>query len=88
MAKKNTNTGKKLFDSLDAVPSMPEGYYSGDQPNPNLRKFVEEHATPYDPSSDKYSPSEHVPAITTDRSTPLFLMHSYWSKKPHGTVPK
>ena len=29
------------------VPQMPEGYYSSG-PNPNLQKFVEEHAKPYD----------------------------------------
>jgi hypothetical protein len=23
------------------IPKMPEGYYSGDKPNPNLRAFVE-----------------------------------------------
>ena len=33
---------------------MPEGYYSGDKPNPNLRRFVEENATPYDPEADDY----------------------------------
>lgn len=34
------------------LPPMPEGYYSCDQPNPNLRAFVEAHLQerPYDPS--------------------------------------
>jgi len=31
----------KLFKETTA--NMPEGYYSGDKPNPNLRAFVEEH---------------------------------------------
>lgn len=32
---------------------MPEGYYSGDKPNPNLRAFVEQHMKerPYDLTS-------------------------------------
>src|SRR5262249_11043476 len=36
--------------------------------------------------TDKYSVAEHIPPITTARSTPLFLMHSYWSKKPHEAI--
>lgn len=44
-----------------AVPQMLEGYYSGDQPNPNLRAFVEAHMKerPYDPATDAYD----VPAF-------------------------
>ena len=41
MAKKHNSRVKNLFQA--AVPQMPEGYYSGDKPNPNLRAFVEEH---------------------------------------------
>jgi hypothetical protein len=33
---------------------MPDGYYSSG-PNPNLRRFVEEHAKPYDPETDDYN---------------------------------
>jgi hypothetical protein len=33
------------------IPEMPEGYYSSG-PNPNLHRFVREHATPYDPEND------------------------------------
>ena len=43
MEKKKLDTGKKFFDSQDAAPMLPEGFYSGDQlSNPNLRKFVED----------------------------------------------
>lgn len=40
---------------------MPEGYYSGDKPNPNLHAFVEKHIKerPYDPETDDYD----VPAF-------------------------
>jgi len=43
------------------IPQMPEGYYSGDKPNPNLRAFVQAHLAerPYDPETDKYN----VPAF-------------------------
>ena len=39
MAKRN-ETGT-LFPNQSIV--LPEGYYSGDKPNPNLRAFVEAH---------------------------------------------
>jgi hypothetical protein len=41
---------------------MPEGYYSRDKPNPNLRAFVEAHLRerPYDPETDKYDVSRHL----------------------------
>jgi DNA modification methylase len=68
------------------IPQMPKGYYSGDQPNPNLRRFVEEHATTYDPASDDY----HVPPfdkpIKTTKATAIYNMHTYWSKKPHDAI--
>lgn len=68
-----------------AIPQMPEGYYSSG-PNPNLSRFVEEHATPYDPEHDDY----HVPPfdqpITTTKTTDIYNMHRYWSKKPHDAI--
>jgi len=68
-----------------SVPRMPDGYYSSG-PNPNLRKFVEEHATPYDPEHDDYNvPPFDVP-ITTTKATAIYNMHTYWSKKPHDAI--
>jgi len=68
-----------------SVPQMPDGYYSSG-PNPNLRKFVEEHATPYDPEHDDYNvPPFDVP-ITTTKATAIYNMHTYWSKKPHDAI--
>jgi hypothetical protein len=42
-----------LFPSPVAV--LPEGYYSGDKPNPNLRAFVDARlrGRPYDGATDK-----------------------------------
>jgi SAM-dependent methyltransferase len=81
--KKRTAQQPSLFKR--EIPQMPEGYYSSG-PNPNLRRFVEEHARPYDPESDDY----HVPPfdqpITTTKATAIYNMHTYWSKKPHGAI--
>ncbi len=67
------------------VPQMPEGYYSSG-PNPNLRRFVEEHATPYDPATDKYKVKPFDKPITTTKATAIYNMHTYWSKKPHDAI--
>ena len=55
LAKKKTGQKEQLFEQHEPVPVMPEGYYSGDKPNPNLRKFVEEHFKPYEPESDQFA---------------------------------
>lgn len=67
------------------VPKMPDGYYSSG-PNPNLRKFVEEHATPYDPETDDYNVPPFDQPITTTKATAIYNMHTYWSKKPHDAI--
>ena len=67
------------------VPEMPEGYYSAG-PNPNLRRFVEQHATPYDPETDDYSVSPFDRPITTTKATAIYNMHTYWSKKPPDAI--
>lgn len=70
------------------VPKMPEGYYSGDKPNPNLRKFVEEHLkeNPYDPESDDYNVPAFDKPIESTKATAIYNMHTYWSKKPHDAI--
>lgn len=84
MAKqKKTSLQPSLFRR--EIPQMPEGYYSPG-PNPNLSRFVDEHAKPYGPASDNY----HVPPfdqpITTTKATAIYNMHTYWSKKPHDAI--
>src|SRR5580704_17132042 len=86
MAKKKSNTGKKLFDTQDAAHSMPEGYYSGDQPNHNLRTFVEEFTKPFDPETDEYKVTAFNEPITTTKATGMYNLHSYVSKKPHDAI--
>jgi DNA modification methylase len=67
---------------------MPDGYYSGDQPNPNLRAFVEAHLKekPYDPETDDYDVPAFDKSIETTKATAIYNMHTYWSKKPHDAI--
>ncbi len=74
------------FFAKKPVPKMPEGYYSGDQPNPNLRRFVEEHAAPYNPETDAYNVPPFDKPITATKATAIYNMHTYWSKKPHDAI--
>jgi len=70
------------------IPKMPDGYYSGDKPNPNLRAFVETHMRerPYDPATDDYDVPAFDQPIETTKATAIYNMHTYWSKKPHDAI--
>ena len=83
MARKRALAQPPLFHR--EVPRMPEGYYSSG-PNPNLRRFVEEHATPCDPATDDYDVPPFDRPITTTKATAIYNMHTYWSKKPHDAI--
>jgi len=67
---------------------MPEGYYSGDKPNPNLRTFVEQHIKerPYEPETDDYDVHAFDKPISTTKTTAIYSMHRYDSKKPHDAI--
>ena len=39
MAKKKANLAQPSFPELSTVANIPDGYYSGDKPNPNLQQF-------------------------------------------------
>ncbi len=86
MAKKYNSQDGSLFKKK--VPQMPEGYYSGDKPNPNLRAFVEQHIKerPYDPETDDYNVPAFDKPIETTKATAIYNMHTYWSKKPHDAI--
>ena len=43
------------------VPRVPEGYYSGDKSNPNLRAFVEQHQ--HERTNDHPADKRDVPAF-------------------------
>jgi DNA modification methylase len=86
MAKKKASLAQPSFPELSTVAKIPEGYYSGDKPNPNLRRFVEEKATPYDPDNDAYNVRAFNKPIETTKATAIYNMHVYWSKKPHQAI--
>ena len=87
MARKSEPQTRSLFKK--EIPKMPEGYYSGDKPNPNLRAFVEQHIKerPYDPETDGYDiPAFDKPMVKSKR-TAIYRMHSYHQgKKPHDAI--
>ena len=85
MAKKTNPQQPSIFKK--EIQQMPEGYYSSG-PNPNLKQFVEEHATAYDPETDDYLVPPFDKPITTTKATPIYNMHAYWSKKPHDAIQK
>lgn len=84
MAKRKKLTSQPSLFKKE-IPQMPVGYYSS-RPNPNLRRFVEEHATPYDPETDDYDVPAFDKPITTTKATAIYNMHTYWSKKPHDAI--
>lgn len=86
MVRKREPQSGKLFKK--GIPKMPDGYYSGDQPNPNLRAFVEQHLKerPYDPETDDYDVPAFDKPIETTKATAIYNMHTYWSKKPHDAI--
>ena len=86
-----TKTRNNVFQARmfqGQIPEMPEGYYSGDRPNPKLRAFVEAHRRerPYDPESDDYDVPAFDQPIATTKATAIYNMHTYWSKKPHDAI--
>jgi len=68
-----TDNRQKSAPRKRPVPKMPEGYYSGDRPNPNLRAFVEAHLRerPYDPETDKYDVPAFDHPIETTKATAI-----------------
>jgi len=86
MAKKLDSQTGDLYKK--EIPKMPEGYYSGDKPNPNLRAFVEQHIKerPYDPENDDYAVQPMTDELSVERTEPVYEMHSYWSKKPPSAI--
>ena len=85
MAKK-LDSSKHLFETFSPAQSMPDGYYSEDKANTNLRRFVEEHAKPYDPEKDDYSTPIFGDSILATKATAIYNMPTYWSKKPHDAI--
>jgi 16S rRNA G966 N2-methylase RsmD len=65
------------------------GHYSADQPNPNLKTFVDQHLRikPYDARADSYSVSPFNKPLQATKATAIYSMHSYHQgKKPHDAI--
>jgi DNA modification methylase len=88
MPKQNKNQLQQNALFQQSIPKMPEGYYSGDKPNPNLCTFAEAHVMthPYDPEHDTYDVPAFNTPINTTKATAIYNMHTYWSKKPHDAI--
>src|SRR5262245_16343087 len=84
MAKMNTQNA--LFPNQAVV--VPEGFYSGDKPNPTLRGFVERHLRghPFDAETDEYGAQGFKEAVEGSKATALYNLHAYASKKPHDAI--
>ena len=58
-------------------------------PNPKLQEFIREHATHYDPVSDRYNVPAFQRDLVVDKATPpkaIYDMHGYWSKKHWAAI--
>ena len=86
MTKNKAASASRTLPGFESAGQMPDGYYSGDKPNPNLRRFAQENATPYEPEADRYDVPPFCKAITLSRATAVYHMHTYWSKKPHDAI--
>ncbi len=86
MTKKESNSVQSTF-RFGSETKILEGCYFGDQPNPNLPRFIQEHATPYDKERDAYDIVAFNQGITTTKATAIYNMHSYHQgKKPHDAI--
>lgn len=80
---------EQMLLGREQASKMPDGCYSGDKPNPNLRAFVERHIkeSPYDPGKDEYVSAAFDKAIETTKNSAIFSLHPYHlGKKPHDAI--
>ncbi len=54
--------------------------------NPNLSRFIRQASHPYQAAADTYQVEPFSDSLQATKSTPLYRMHTYWSKKPHEAV--
>jgi 16S rRNA G966 N2-methylase RsmD len=58
-------------------------------PNPELPEFIQQHSTPYDPTTDQYDVPAFSRDIVVDKAYPpkaIYDMHTYWSKKHWAAI--
>ena len=57
--------------------------------NPDLAEFIRQHATPYDPKTDKYDVKAFDRDLSVDKAAKpkaIYDMHGYWSKKHWAAI--
>lgn len=88
MAKRRrSDVNATTFSSFSAPRDAAVVTYAGDKPNPALRRFVEESATPFDPETDSYDVPAFNQPIQATKATAIYNMHSYHQgKKPHDAI--
>lgn len=81
------NDGKPLQSELfkKRIPTMQEGYYSGDRPNEYVFTFVSEHRALFE-NQTNFTPQPYLKTIKASKANPVYNMHSYSSKKPFDAV--
>lgn len=90
MAKTKTGERQKTLDLSTrnrGVPRSYEPFVPG--PNPTLPEFIRQHATPYNPTTDRYNVPAFDRDLIVDRAAPpkvIYDMHSYWSKKHWAAI--
>jgi DNA modification methylase len=77
--------------ALGSASREAEGIYKPFAPGPNtkLPDFIKQHATPYDPKTDKYDVKAFDQDLIVDKSAPpkaIYDMHTYWSKKHWAAI--
>ena len=83
---KDTKT-PSLFTASKSQCHTSEPFVPG--PNPRLPKFVQQHTTPYHPTSDKYDVGPFSKDIVVDKAASpkaIYDMHTYWSKKHWAAI--
>jgi len=86
MASKRDTKSLDLFTKTASA--MPDAYYSGDKPNPNLRAFVEQHykRRELDQTTDSYDKPPFNTPLQTTKVDPIYNLHPYDSKKSHLAI--
>jgi len=88
MDKKQFAGSQSRFE-LGEQSTLPEGFYSGDKPNPTLRAFSEAHMRERGSAdtSDNYHVSAFDRPIDSTKATKIYNVHSYHlGKKPHDAI--
>ena len=86
MARKSANLAQPILPGAFHRRENPGGILLRRPAEPESARFVEEHATPYDPETDGYDVPAFDQPIETTKATAIYNMHIYWSKKPHEAI--